>query len=107
MCRPAEEDLRGCLAMCICDLLDDGVVEQEGCVSRDLHVALDEALGTEGRVRGDLDVVLLSQLDEVGLNVVGVVLDLESRGLGLGVGEHVEEEGARVVAHTDALGQAL
>lgn len=93
--------------MRISNLLDDGVVKEEGCVSRDLHVALDEALGAEGRVCGDLDVVLLGELDEVGLDVVGVVLDLEGGGLGLAVGEHVEEEGARVVAHTDALGQAL
>ena len=83
------------------------MVEEKRSVGGNLHVALDEALGAEGRVCGDLDVVLLGELDEVGLDVVGVVFDLEGGGLDLAVGEHVEEEGARVVAHTDALGQAL
>jgi hypothetical protein len=91
----------------ICNLLDDGVVKEKRCVGCNLHVALDEALGAERRVCGDLDVVLLGQLDKVGLDVVRVVLDLESRRLDLCVGEQVQEQRSGVVAHTDALGQAL
>jgi hypothetical protein len=51
--------------------------------------------------------VLLGQFDQVGLDVVWVVLDLKRSGLGLRVREHVQQQRAAVVAHTDALGQAL
>ena len=44
---PAQHHLGGGLAVCLGDLLDDRVVEQEGCVGRNLHVALDEALRPE------------------------------------------------------------
>ena len=51
--------------------------------------------------------MLAGQLEEVGLDVVWVVLNLERGRLDLGVGEHVEKQGSAVVAHTNALSQAL
>lgn len=93
--------------MCLGDLGDDGVVEEEGSVGGELHVALNERLGAERRVTGDGNVVLLGQLEEVGLDVVGVVLNLESRRLDRGVCEHVEQERAGVVGDTDALCETL
>ena len=47
LCGPSQQNLCGCLAVCLRDLLDDRVVEEERSVGRDLHVALDERLGTE------------------------------------------------------------
>lgn len=104
---PAEKNLGGSLAVSLCNLLDDGVVEKKRGVGSDLHVALEEALGAERRVGGDLDVVLAGELNEVGLDVVRVVFDLKGSGLDLGVGEEVEEEGTAVVAYTNALCEAL
>ena len=80
------------------------MVKEQGRVSGNLHVALDEALGSKGRVRRHLDVVLAGKFDQVRLDVVRVVFNLEGCRLDLRVREHVEEEGAAVVAHSDALG---
>lgn len=51
--------------------------------------------------------MLLGELDQVRLDIVWVVLDLEGRGLDLGVCEEVEQKSARVVGNTNALGQTL
>jgi hypothetical protein len=48
LCAPPEQNLCGSLAVCLGDLLDDRVVEEQRGVSGDLHVALDEGLRTEG-----------------------------------------------------------
>jgi hypothetical protein len=42
LCRPPQQDLCGCLAVLLGDLLDDGVIEQERSIRGDLHVALNE-----------------------------------------------------------------
>lgn len=83
--------------MSLCDLGDDWVVEQQRCVCGDLHVALDEGLRSERRVCSDLDVVLLSKLEQVRLDIVWVVLNLECRRLDLCVCEHVKEQSTVVV----------
>lgn len=93
--------------MLVRDAGDEVVLEQRLCVGCDLHVALNEAGGAEGRVRCDGDAALLGELDEVLLREVRVVFDLEDGGRDLGVGEEVEEERPRVVADADALGQTL
>jgi hypothetical protein len=89
------------------DLLDNRVVEEQRGVGSNLHVALDEALRAERGVRGHLDAVLFGELDEVGLDVVRVMLNLKRSGLGLCICEHVQQQRAAVVADTDALGQSL
>jgi hypothetical protein len=104
---PSEQYLGGGLAVGFRDLGDDGVVEEERGVGGELHVALNERLGTEGRVSCNGNVVLLGQLEQVGLDVVWVVLDLERRRLDSGVCEHVKQQSAGVVGDTDALCQTL
>lgn len=51
--------------------------------------------------------MLFRELEEVGLDVVWVVLDLQSSRLDLGVCEEVEQQSTRVVGDTNALGQTL
>lgn len=51
--------------------------------------------------------MLLSQLEEVWLNVVWVVLDLEGCRLDLCICEHIKQKRTVVVGDTNALGQAL
>jgi hypothetical protein len=93
--------------VCLGNLGDHWVVEEQRCICGNLHVALDERLGSERRVCGDSNTVLLSKLKQVGLDVVWVVLDLECGGLGLRVCEHVKEQSTVVVGDTNALREAL
>lgn len=85
------------LAMGLCNLCDDWVVEQQRCVCGNLHVAFEERLGTKRRVRSDSNTMLLSKLEQVRLDIVGVMLDLECRRLDLRICEHVKQQRTIVV----------
>ncbi len=98
---PPEQDLGWGLAGALCGLLDGLDLEQEwhllwACSEGGRE--FQEALGAEGRVRRDDDLILLCEVDQAWLDEVWVVLDLK-RGdgvagvchnvvdcLGLGVG---------------------
>lgn len=71
---PAQQDLRGRLAVRLGDLLDDRVVEEELRGVCALHLELAEGLRAEGGVGGHGDVVGFAELDEGFLGEVGVVL---------------------------------
>lgn len=104
---PAEQNLGGGHAVLGGDALDDIVVEEKRGVLSTLHLQLQEALGTEAGVGSDGDLVLLDELDELGLNQVGVVLDLQRRERVTVVGQKVKDELGGEVADADALRNAL
>jgi len=104
---PAEQDLRGSLAVLVGNGLDCGILEKGLELLGVLHVELAEAGGAERAVGSDGNALLLGKVKEKLLNEVGVVLDLEGSGADLGVAEEVVEELGLEVGDTDALGQTL
>lgn len=107
---PAEEDLSRGLAVLVSQALDGLVVEEQvyalGAVGEDA-LELDEALGAEGGVGGDGDVVLLGEGDELGLDEVGVVFDLEGGDGVAGVVLEVVEGLAGEVGDADGASNAV
>ena len=105
--RPAQQHLRGRLAVLFGDLLDRRVVQKQGRVFGALHVEFEEGLGPEGRVGCDGDALALGIFDETVLGEVWVVFDLEGGRGDLGVAEEVHEELAVEVADADGFGQTV
>ena len=72
--RPPEEDLSSSAVVLLGDLEDRLVLEQQRALVRALPIELTEGEGTEGGVGHDGDLLALSELHEVLLDEVGVVL---------------------------------
>lgn len=104
---PAEKDLGRLLVVLLGNGRDSGLLEERDKVGGVLHVELLEGSRTEGRVGGDGNALVGSQLDQVRLDQVGVVLDLQGSRRDLGVAEEVVEELALEVGDTDALGELV
>jgi hypothetical protein len=107
--RPSQQDLRRANTQPTRSALDNGCVKEQRDILRPLvecRGELQEALWTEGGVRGDRDVVLLGHLDELGLNEIGVVFDLEGGYRVPRVGLHVVEELGGSVRDADGFGNA-
>lgn len=94
---PAQQDLARGLAVLLGDALDHvGLEERLGALGL-FVVHLEEAERAKGGVARDLDVVVLRQLDQVGLGEVRVVLNLQHGWGNLGVGQQIVDElGAEV-----------
>lgn len=105
--RPAKQDLRRGLAVILCNLGNNVVLEQSWGVACVVPAKLDERLWAVRGVRGDGDALLLCELEERGLDEVGVVLDLEDGGDDLCAADDLEDQGAAEVGDTNALGEAL
>lgn len=108
--RPAQQDLRGGLAHGRGGALDGPGLKQRrdtlGPFAERLG-QLEEALGPKGRVRGDGDVEVLGEVDEVGLHEVRVVFDLQDGERVARVRGDVVEDLALGVGDADGSGQAL
>lgn len=104
---PSEEDLSDRLVVLGGNLLDDGVLQQRGGALGSRHIQLHEAGGAEGGVGCDGDALSLSQVDEVGLLEVRVVLDLERSRADLGILQSVIHGLRLVVGDADAARQLL
>lgn len=88
------------------NLLDDGALHQRSGALGARHIKLHEASGAEGGVCCDGDALLLSEVDEVGLLEVGVVLNLERSRANPGVDEGVIHRLGLVVGDADASSKA-
>lgn len=103
---PAEQDLRGLLAVLLGDARDDVVLEQRDQRLGVLEAELEEAGRAEGAVRRHGDALLLGQVEQLLLHQVRVVLDLQRGRRDARVPQHVVDELGLEVGDADAAGQA-
>lgn len=104
---PAQEDLGVGLAVLVGNLADDVVLEERSEGLGVGEVELVEGGRAEGGVGGDGDTLVLGEADEVGLDEVGVVLDLKGGGADLGVAEEVVDQLALEVGNANGAGKTL
>lgn len=86
---PPQQDLGSRLAMSTRHLLNNVVLEKSRDGLSKLHVPIDKGLGPERRVPRDCNLVVLRQLEDLGLHEVRVVLDLERLGHSFRVCEQI------------------
>ena len=76
----------------VCDRRD--LVMSKKTRASPIHVELDVALGTERRVRGDYNLVVLRKGDKALLSQVWVQLDLENGGFDARIPKQVDQKSA-------------
>ena len=93
--------------MFLSNRLDGGVFEQQWGILCVLHIKLNKAQRSKGRICRNGDTVILCILNQIRLGQVWVMLDLQSSGPDTGISEQVHDKLDVKVANSDAAGELL